>query len=225
MPPILLPKPEDWSYFQWHPTHSGIDMEPTGDEEDHFELVLNRNPKMLRFQPVFENFPHLNHWRTKDLFQKHPIKPDLWLFKGRRDDTIVLSNAEKFNPVSMEGFILGHEAVKGVLVVGTGKFQCALIIEPKSHDCDNNVVGDVWPVIEKANAEAPNYAQIDRRLIMMSKPEKPFHRAGKAGISCERFEYWLIAFRALSCGMLQPRTIQRRLNSFTKHTSATLSAR
>jgi len=183
MPHFLIPKPKDWRYFEWHPTHACIDLEATSEDAEHYELVINRNPKMLWCQPVFHIFPHLDQWRTKDLFQRHPDRPNLWVYKGRKDDTVVLSNAEKFNPVSMEGMIQGHEAMKGALVVGTGKFQCALIIEPKEHENAEALVEKIWPIVEQANTQAPGYAQIHKRLIMVSKPEKPFRRAGKVYFS------------------------------------------
>ncbi|CZR57114.1 related to NRPS-like enzyme [Phialocephala subalpina] len=182
MPPLLVPEPEDWQYFHFHPTHSGIEMEPIHDEEDHFELILNRQSPNVWHQPVFENFPHLEQWRTKDLFKKHPTKPELWLFKGRKDDIIVLSNAEKFNPVSTEIVIQGHPAVKGALVVGTGRFQCALIIEPQAHADNEELLDQIWPIIEEANTQSPGHGQIDRQLVMISRAEKPFQRAGKGTV-------------------------------------------
>lgn len=183
MPNCMIPAPEDWRYFQWHPTHSGIELEPTGDDEGHHELVISRDPNAPFLQPVFCIFPHLSQWRTKDLFQRHPEKSDLWLFKGRRDDTIVLSNAEKFNPLSTEGLIQGHDAINGALIVGTGRFQVCLIIELKEYVSTENVIESVWPTVEKANSQAPGHGQIDKKLIMLARPEKPFRRAGKVSPS------------------------------------------
>ncbi|CZR51448.1 related to NRPS-like enzyme [Phialocephala subalpina] len=182
MPPLLVPDPEDWQYFHFHPTHSGIELEPIHDEEDHYELVLNRKSPKEWWQPVFENFPHLEQWRTKDLFKKHPTKPGLWLFKGRKDDTIVLSNTEKFNPVSMETVIQGNSAVKGALVVGTGKFQCGLVIEPQVHEDNDELISQTWPTVEEANSQVPGHGQIDRELVTVSKAEKPFQRTGKGTV-------------------------------------------
>ncbi len=179
MPPVLTANREDWQYFQFHPTYSGIEMEPTYDEGDHHELVLNRISPKVWWQPVFENFPHLQQWRTKDLFERHPTKPGRWKFKGSMDDVIVLSNAEKFNPVSTEVAIQDHPSVKGALVVGTGRFQCALIIEPQVHGDNENLISRIWPTIELANAQSPGHGEINRNLVMIAKPEKPFYRAGK----------------------------------------------
>jgi hypothetical protein len=179
MPPLLVPKAEDWCYFHFHPTHSGIEMKPTNHIDGHYELVINRNPNMLWVQPVFEVFPHLDHWKTKDLFLKHPTKPDLWSFKGRKDDTIILTNAEKFNPVSAEAMIQGHPGVKGALIIGNERFQCGLLIEPQTHGDEEVLIEQVWSTVEEANSQSPGYAQIDKGLIYISKPNKPFARAGK----------------------------------------------
>jgi hypothetical protein len=51
-----------------------------------------------------------------------------------------LSNAEKFNLVSIESIIQGHAAVKDALAVGKGRFQCALILEPND---DQNQAEDL----------------------------------------------------------------------------------
>jgi acyl-coenzyme A synthetase/AMP-(fatty) acid ligase len=111
--------------------------------DDHHELIINRNSEMSWCQPVFDIFPHLDQWRTKDLFQKHPTKPDLWTFKGRRYDIIVLSNGEKVNPVLMESAIQAYPALKGAFVVGAERFQPALVIKPEDHENDNGLILEV----------------------------------------------------------------------------------
>jgi thioester reductase-like protein len=178
----LLPStPEDWGYFHWS-SAAGVVMEPAGD--DVHELVIK--PKEKRYQAVFHTFPTINEWRTKDLFSRHPSKPYLWKYSGRRDDIIVLSNGEKFNPVLTEKLLESDPCVKGALVVGQGKFQAGLLIEPdwsQASTKDSSVLIDrIWPMVEQANREAPTHARIYKTKIAVAKDQKPFIRAGKGSI-------------------------------------------
>lgn len=178
----LLPsEPEEWSYFHWSAV-TGAVMEPA--ESDLCELVLK--PKDTKYQAIFHTFPELHEWRTKDLFRQHPSKPYLWKYSGRRDDIIVLSNGEKFNPILTEKQVESHPLVKGAVVVGQGKFQAGLLIEPEWSQAGTQdssaLVEHVWPMIERANREAPAHARIYQSKIAVAKREKPFIRAAKGSI-------------------------------------------
>lgn len=172
---------EDWCYFQWS-SAAGVVMEPA--EEGLYEMTIKR--KDLQYQGIFHTFPDLAEWRTKDLFEQHPSNQNLWRYKGRRDDIIVLSNGEKFNPVSTEKVIEGHPLVKGALVVGQGKFQAGLIIEPDwavvATEDVGKLIDNIWPFVEKANTEVPAHARIYKSKLAIAKIEKPFIRAAKGSI-------------------------------------------
>ncbi|OQU93647.1 hypothetical protein CLAIMM_00129 [Cladophialophora immunda] len=177
----LIPEKEDWEYFEWHPTHVGYKMEPIGDDEGLHEMVLYRDPDLSKFQGVFITQPDIDVWRTRDLFEKHPTK-DMWKFRGRRDDVIVLSNGEKFNPVIAEGIIMGHPKVAGAVVVGMQRLQCALLVELRDKIPRDTAIDEIWPTVERANLESPGHGHISRNLIMVIPPDKPFKRAGKGTI-------------------------------------------
>ena len=93
-PNYLTQEPDDWEYFEWS-AESGIVIEPA--TERSFEMVIKQKMDR-RHQIVFHNFPELSEWRTKDLFEQHPTKPNLWRYVGRLDDLLVFSNGEKTNP-------------------------------------------------------------------------------------------------------------------------------
>ncbi|EKG14498.1 AMP-dependent synthetase/ligase [Macrophomina phaseolina MS6] len=182
--PALEPEdPADWEYFEWHP-YSGVVMEDAG--EGLCEQVIKPivDPRYLS---VFANFPEISEWRTKDLWEQHPTKPALWRYKGRRDDVIVFSNGEKFNPVSFEKTVENHPLVRGAVVVGQSRFQPAILIEPdwtkvkQGQDLDW-LLTELWPAIEEANREAPAHAQVWKNRIAFTKKEKPFVRAPKGSI-------------------------------------------
>lgn len=176
----LVPLPEDWDTLEWHPLF-GADMQPSVD--DAYELVLHRDSKFEGIRGLDCNFPNIEEWRTKDLFRSHPTKPNLWRFHGRLDDIIVLSNGEKFNPVPSEAIINSHPLVSAVLIVGQGRFQAALLIESVRTDKpQSTLIEELWPTIEKANAQAQSHGRIIRTMIAIADPSKPFERAGKGTV-------------------------------------------
>jgi thioester reductase-like protein len=180
---MVLQHPLDWQYFEWA-SGSGIAMEAAGDGLS--ELVVKKDGDR-RGKGIFYTFPDLQEWRTNDLFAPHPEKPGLWTYKGRRDDVIVLSNGEKFNPVGFEKALESHALVRGAVVVGQARFQTALIIEPKweslSETKDHvSLVDELWPVVEEINKANPSQGKIWKSMILIAKRDKPFSRAAKGSI-------------------------------------------
>lgn len=189
IPLLELEDPEqEWQYFHFH-KWSGIDMRPIDDSGSLCELFIKKTDvNVPGLQPVFELFPHLNEWATKDLYVQHPEKPYLWRTRGRADDVIVLSNGEKLNPVDTESLIAkAHPVITGALVVGQGRFQPALLLEVKGIDLDKEsekrgLLNAIWPTIEAANKTAPKHGQLTAPLILFSSPEKPFLRTPKLSV-------------------------------------------
>lgn len=184
-PLYAQPRPELWNYFIFNSEQFGCEWHKIGDG-DTSELVIVRQDKNPGLQGVFYTFPELNEYRTKDLYRPHPTLPDHWAYYGRADNLIVFSNGEKLNPVTIEGTIQDHPLVKGALVVGSERSQAALLLEPFENPKDGNGVRDfldkVWPWVEKANRETVAHGRISRHLIILTAPDKPFHRAGKGTV-------------------------------------------
>lgn len=180
----MVPEGEDtWSYFEWNP-NLGIDMQPVG--EGLYELVIPRRENSRAVHGIFHTFPTLHEYRSKDLFVPHPSNPELWKYHGRLDDVIVLSNGEKLNPITLEKIVEDHPAVKRALLVGQARFQSALLIEPVwevyETDFEQNeqkLIDAIWPVVQTANRAVPNYGQIMRNMIRISRKEKPFKTTPK----------------------------------------------
>ena len=178
----LVPLPGDWSYMEWHPM-LGADMQPSVGGT--YELVFHRNPKLETIRGLSHTFPDVEVYRTKDLFQPHPTKPNLWRYYSRVDDIIVLSNGEKFNPIQSEAIIQLHPLLSGAIIIGQGRFQPALLVEPQENLPSENrlsLIEDIWPVIEQANRQAPEYGRITRAKVLVATAGKRFHRAAKGTI-------------------------------------------
>lgn len=175
----LVPEnPEDWLYFEWHP-QAGVFMEQVGD--GLYELVFKRQEDRNRdFNGVFHTFKNAETYRTKDLFTPHPTTPGLWKFHGRSDDVIVLSNGEKFNPVTMEIMIESHPLVSRALVVGQARFQAALLIEPTRLEMDVKVlIDEIWPTVQLANQTIAQHGRVMKNHIGVGSPDKPFKKTPK----------------------------------------------
>ncbi|KAJ2988047.1 hypothetical protein NUW58_g4184 [Xylaria curta] len=184
LPIYFHQNPESWAYFKINSEEFGIEWRPSYD--DTYEMVMVRKDKKPGLQGYFYTFPDLDEYSPKDLFRRHPTRPDFWLYYGRADNIIVFSNGEKLNPVSIEELVQGHPDVRGVLVVGSNKFQAGLLVEPmkplENEEDKKAFIDSIWPLIEKANSETVAHGQISRELVAIASPTKPFFLSGKGSI-------------------------------------------
>lgn len=178
----------DWRYIRFHPSVGATFDAIT---QDMYELVIRRDDALP--QPCFSIRGHeqLKEYRTKDLFARHPIVQDAWCWRARADDIIVFLNGEKTNPVSMEQHVVAANLeLSGVLVVGSQRFQAALLVEPAPSTFSATVntsqeaelIDKIWPSIQEANQLAPAHARIEKAFVLVTSPDRPFIRAGKGTI-------------------------------------------
>ncbi|KAI0172477.1 putative NRPS-like enzyme [Hypoxylon sp. FL1284] len=191
IPQQLIPTglgPLDWRYVHFHPGAGATFEEAT---DGTYELVIRRDESLADTQPAFSvrGQQKLEKYRTRDLFQPHPTVADTWCWRARADDIIVFLNGEKTNPVSMEQHIVARNPeLTGALVVGSQRFQAALIIEPAAASAPQTtaeeaaLVERVWPSVEEANRVAPAHARVEKMLIFVTAPGRPLTRAGKGTI-------------------------------------------
>ena len=182
-PPLQVCDPADWEYVSYGPVF-GSDFRPVG--EGLYEQWLVRQKDLDLFQSIFVMYPDRQEFSTRDLYEKHPTKADLWRFRGRADDLIVFSNAEKFNPTDFETVLSMFPMVKSALVGGQGRFQPFLLIEPgedlKTVQARREYGESVWLLVEKLNETSPACGQIMKDFILLSEPGRPFPRAGKGTV-------------------------------------------
>ncbi|KAJ5811852.1 hypothetical protein N7474_008153 [Penicillium riverlandense] len=177
--PSMVPEdPGNWNYFEWHPEY-GLEMQPTGN--DLYEMVLRRQASR-EFHGIFHTFPNIDTYRTNDLFTQHPTVPSLWKFYGRGDDVIVLSNGEKFNPVTMETIMEGHPLVSRAVVIGEFRFQAGLLIEPAVDvpEMDTKMfIEQIWPAVQAANMTIAAHGRVMKSKIGLASKTMPFKRTPK----------------------------------------------
>ncbi|KAI0398592.1 transferase family protein [Xylariaceae sp. FL0594] len=176
----LVPPREDWYWFCFHP-YSGFEFKQL--DEDTYEHWAHKNDQWQLFQGVFHTFQDKESINFKDLYMRHPTKPNLWAFKGRSDDLVVLSNGYKISPLEMEAYITTHPAVEGCLVFGTGKPQAGLLIELKNPSNRSEVVVEsIWKTVQEANSKSRHKNQLLKNFIAFATPDKPFFRTDKRTI-------------------------------------------
>ncbi|KAH8657579.1 putative linear gramicidin synthase subunit D [Tricladium varicosporioides] len=175
---------QDWQYVHFHP-EIGVKFEHVS--ENLYELQFIRHPDIERHQPMFKLFPHLQVYKTSDLYTPHPSKPDLWMYKGRSDDIIVFLTGEKTNPTSFEHHLATHPDVKAALIAGTRRFQASLLVElvdEKELSSEERaiMIEKLWPIVQEANQVCPAHAKVAKTHILLINPKKPMARAGKGTV-------------------------------------------
>lgn len=185
IPVLVAEDKKDWEYFEWNPSY-GVQMLPVA--EGLYELILCRPGNSNRdLHGIFHVFPDRYTYNTNDIFSPHPTKPNLWRFQGRLDDVIVLSNGEKFNPTLIEETIESHTLISKAIVVGQGRFQAALLVEPRwdqlGETSEDSFLDQIWPVVQEANRLAPGHGKLFRSKLGMASKAKPFKTSPKGSIS------------------------------------------
>ena len=161
--PLEGTDPGDWEYARFGPL-MGIELRPYG--QNLFELHFIRQETLQDFQGVFSTFPSISQCSPKDIYAKHPTKENLWLYEGRSDDMIVLSQGLNFNPAVMQRVLQAHPLVAGAIVYGQKQARPSLLIEarvpPKTTEDRYQLLQEVWPSVERANNDAPVWAKLTR---------------------------------------------------------------
>ncbi|KAK4096402.1 acetyl-CoA synthetase-like protein [Parathielavia hyrcaniae] len=208
-PMYWQPNRELWRYFIFNSELFGCQWTESA-EKNAYEQIIVRKSKDPGFQGFFYTYPEDKEYRIKDLYKPHPSLSDHWIYHGRADSIIVFSNGETLNPVSMEHILTGHPGVKGALVVGSNRFQPALIIEPveypKNEEEAKKFLDDVWPTVVEANKETRAgtirmykneiYAIYERASEVVSSEAPKPHLGSKEALTESigtMFEQWLRA--------------------------------
>lgn len=180
LPVELNDSPCDWQYI---PVSTFLGHEFHLSRDGLRELVIVRNEKYDLLQGVFSTFPDIDHYGMKDLYEQHPTRSNAWVFRARADDIISFSNAEKLNPITMEGIISAHPAVRSAVIGGHGQFQAALLVEPRLYpstaEKKEELLQEIWPTIVRANQDCPAHGRIVKDFVFFTTPDKPLSRAGK----------------------------------------------
>ncbi|KAE8144399.1 hypothetical protein BDV25DRAFT_134707 [Aspergillus avenaceus] len=182
-----------------------MSMRPPGDKGWNWLRPSEAVKKYLQFE---ERFPGvfelicLDGWpskvtsnrpdgsyATKDLFSKHPTM-EAYKYFARLDDTIVLVNGEKVNPLDMEGRVRQNSTVTEAIVFGSGKASIGLAVirAPSAASMsDDEVIESIWPAVEKAHEAMPAYGQLSKSMVRVLPEDTQYPRTDKGTIIRQAF--------------------------------------
>lgn len=129
-------------------------------------------------------------YATKDLFEAHPTIPRAWKYVARLDDTIVLVNGEKFNPVAMEGSIRSNVNVAEAVVFGAGRPFLGLLVVPSRTfigEKEDAILDAIWPIVDTANQNIDAFAKISKNMIRLLPPDFAYPQTDKGSIIRQKF--------------------------------------
>lgn len=182
--------PEHQDHYEWLHFHEIVGAHMRHFSEDLYEQVFVRDARIEKAQFVFQNFAALNEFETKDLFSRHPEHENLWRFRARKDDLIVLSTGLNIEPCLLETAVSGHPNVRAVLVYGVGRTKPSLLIEemnpPASPDELHRLREEIWSTIERTNEAANQHGRIQKSMVIFATPDKPFKRADKGSVQRQK---------------------------------------
>lgn len=107
-------------------------------------------------------------YATKDLFTKHP-RLEAYKYYSRLDDTVVLVNGEKANPLIVENAVRRQEGVREAVIFGHGRDRLGLMVIPARDipmkERAGFVAESIWPAVEASQGDMPDYAQLSSDMI------------------------------------------------------------
>lgn len=132
------------------------------------------------------------NYDTNDLFRENPNFPGYYDYLGRRDDTLIMENGEKTNPVPMEATIRQSNMVKQVAVLGHGR-QCtaALIETDMAHAIKftpNDIISAVQDAVKDANKDCPSHSTILPQMIKILPLNKTLPSTDKGTVMRKKAE-------------------------------------
>ncbi|RBR13584.1 hypothetical protein FVER53590_08545 [Fusarium verticillioides] len=161
------------------------------------------DPKLIEFEPrenglselvVKPDWPFLiktnredGSYATSDLFEPHSSIPNAWRYHSRADAQITLANGKKFDPSPIEGSILASsKLLQDVLIFGSGRDYAGALLFPSSSDLSaDEVIGSVWPHIDKLNADSQTHTRINKTMLLVvpvKEGVKPLEKSSKGTI-------------------------------------------
>ena len=176
---------DDWEYYRFHPA-MGVEFEHVSGEL--YELVFCRQPELARWQQIFQVYPALDRFPTKDLWTRHPSQPDRWRYAGRSDDFVKLSHGDGIYAAEVEAEIQKHPEVKAAVIGGVGRPRPFLIIELSSNamlsESEREAkLQSIWPLIDRVNERCAADVSLARNQTILADLERPFVRTAKGTVS------------------------------------------
>lgn len=154
---------------------------------DRYQLIIKAGAPFLASSIALRSN---GDYATKDLFTESPLVKYGYTYVGRADDTLIMVNGEKTNPLPMEDIIKTNPLVSHCTVIGEALPCTAALIElnfdtVKSH-CLDVVLERVHQTVNKANEFAPSYSTILPQMVKIIPFDKHLPTTDKGTVSRKR---------------------------------------
>lgn len=184
---VNMNSPEDYDYVSFQ-AHAGVVMEARVD--NMHEMVFVKNPECL-MQPVFQAYPDIDKFYTKDLWVEHPAKKGQWKIVGRTDDYLFVQNGDGLYVATLEPILEEDPVVKSALLVGQGRPVPLILIELNDASVDRakteagrqELLSGLEGYVDRANELCHKLVKLDPNLVVFADPERPFPRTVKDTVS------------------------------------------
>ncbi|KEQ69447.1 putative NRPS-like enzyme [Aureobasidium namibiae CBS 147.97] len=176
--------------FRNHKEDKGWDWLRVGPNLEPYLKMEARGPNLFELC-VMEGWPSKvatncddGSYATKDLFEPHPTIPNAWRYYARLDDTLVLENGEKANPLIAEGVIRQSEHVAEAIVFGANKPRLGAFVVPSATTrlSDGALLDAVMSYVNEANQVAPSFAYLSREMIKVLPRDVEFRKTDKGTV-------------------------------------------
>lgn len=176
--------------FRNHKEDKGWDWLRVGPNLEPYLKMEARGPNLFELC-VMDGWPSKvatncddGSYATKDLFEPHPTIPNAWRYYARLDDTLVLENGEKANPLIAEGVIRQSEHVAEAIVFGANKPRLGAFVVPSATTqlADEALLDAVMAYVNEANQVAPSFAYLSREMIKVLPRDVEFRKTDKGTV-------------------------------------------
>lgn len=176
--------------FRDHKQDKGWDWLRVGPNLEPYLRMESRGPNLFELC-VTEGWPSKvatncddGSYATKDLFEPHPTIPNAWRYYARLDDTLVLENGEKANPLIAEGVIRQSQYVAEAVVFGANKPRLGAFVIPAAavELTDEALLDALMTYVNQANQVAPSFAQLSRDMIKILPRDVEYRKTDKGTV-------------------------------------------
>lgn len=131
-------------------------------------------------------------YNTNDLFKESPDHPGYYTYIGRRDDTLIMENGEKTNPVPMEATLRQSHIIKQAAVLGHARQCTAALVElDNTYALDyspEDIIDEVRKAIKQVNVECPSHSAILPQMVKILPFNKSLPSTDKGSVQRKKAE-------------------------------------
>ncbi|KAI8355141.1 hypothetical protein BD560DRAFT_484452 [Blakeslea trispora] len=158
------------------------------DEGEHKHLMIYAEGPTLATKVI--NRPDGSGYDTNDLFK--PVGDGYYTYVGRRDDTLIMENGEKTNPVPMENTLRACDPVKQAIVLGQARQCTAVLIELNPEvvaGMDSaDIMAQIRDAVRKVNTECPSHSKLMPQMVKVLQPGQSLPSTDKCTVKRKAVE-------------------------------------